>query len=92
MSPDLNDQLARIQALLSIETADTSAVLVLLQEFYSVLGPAFPMLPDPSTRFLELRKQFLQHGLESIEATNPELAAKLQELIDQHCEKVSIFI
>jgi hypothetical protein len=48
MSPDLNDQLARIQALLSIETADTSAVFSIAS---GILFCAWIGFPDVTRSF-----------------------------------------
>ena len=79
MNTELIEKIDRIQALLAIQSADTSSVVHLLQEYYAVLGHLFPTLPNPSERFLELRREFLHHSLESIEVSNPSLAARLQE-------------
>jgi hypothetical protein len=52
------------------------------------LAPQHPDLPTVEKTFVALRKKFLHLQLESLEKTQPELAARIQEEIDRSCSIV----
>jgi hypothetical protein len=79
------EQLERLQALSAVQTADINAVFLLVSRLAEIVRRNHPDTPDMSDTFLKVRKHFLQQHLESIETSNPALAARLQQLIDQSC-------
>lgn len=69
-----------------MQIADVSSLLSLLSEIRAALLESLPQLrgqlPEVGERFLRLRKQLLHAQLEKLEETNPALAARIQQKID----------
>ena len=69
-----------------MQIADVSSLLGLLSEMRAVIVESLPQLrgrlPEVGERFLQLRKQLLHAQLEKLEETNPALAARIQQQID----------
>jgi hypothetical protein len=80
---EIEKRLLKIEAVHAIQTADVGALLALLGEIHKNLLATFPDLPVPDDRFLYWRKKLLHFCLETLEQTNPEYAAKLQQAIDE---------
>ena len=78
----MNDELLRLKATLLVQTADISALLGIIESLEKIVRPDFPELPDLKADFLKRRRELVQFLLEDYETTNPELAAKLQQIID----------
>ena len=84
-SENLQNQLDRIEALLKIQVADTSALLFLLGDLTENLPDGEKKRKEMEEMFLKIRKKFLHSQLEHLENTQPEKAARIQELIDKSC-------
>ena len=82
MDAELQKQFRGLQALVLTQSADVSALIALYSSIREALKDAAPELPTIERDFLALRKKFLHIQLEQLENSNPELAARLQEVID----------
>ncbi len=84
----MNEKLLRLEALAMIQTIDSFLLSNRLNLIAKALQDLLPNLPPQAVldaAFSRQRNRLLQDRLEAMEKTNPELAAQLQQLIDQSC-------
>lgn len=80
-----SEELLRLKALALVQAADISSLLQIVQLLAASLRKMQPDLVDLDALFVDQRKKTVQAWLEGYETTNPALAARLQQLLDQSC-------
>jgi hypothetical protein len=83
VSEHLEDEILRLKALKAVQSADVSALLLLCSANHKILSKVFHELPAVGATFLRLRKKLLHTQLEQLENTQPALAARIQQMIDE---------